>query len=164
MRGWHICGGVAVILMGLALAQQPPASGKANESRQSNNPASTQPDVKDVLESEVKAEWDAFKNRDKKAYGDLLSDDFIAVEDDGDGARNKIHSVNEVPASNIHNYSLAFFKFFSLAPDAAFITYEITMEFSPKAALRFKRVLITEIWIKRDGQWKARHYQETRVK
>ena len=163
MRACHACGGVAVILTGLALAQQPPASSQANESKQSSA-ASTQPEVKDVLESKVKSEWDAFKNRDKKAYADLLSDDFIAVEDDGDGARNKTHAVNEVPASNVRNYSLAFFKFIPLAPDAAFVTYEITMEFSPKAAVRYKRVLVTEIWIKRDGQWKARHYQETRVK
>jgi hypothetical protein len=163
MRGWHICGGVAVILTGLALAQQPRASAKANESKPPSA-ASPQPDVKDVLESKVKAEWDAFKNRDKKAYGDLLSDDFIAVEDDGDGARNKTHTENEVPASNIRNYTIAFFKFIPLVPDAAFVTYEITMEFSPKAAVRYKRVLITEIWIKRDGQWKARHYQETRVR
>jgi ketosteroid isomerase-like protein len=163
MPGWHICGGVAVILTGLALAQQSPAGGKASESKQSS-PASTQPDVKDVLESKVKAEWDAFKNRDKKAYGDLLSDDFVAVEDDGDGARNKIQAMNEVPASNIRNYTLAFFKFIPLAPEAAYVTYEITMEFPLKAAARYKRVLITEIWIKRDGQWRARHYQETRVK
>jgi len=154
---------MAIILTGLVLAQQSPASGKANESRQSS-PASTQPDVKDVLESKVKAEWDAFKNRDKKAYGDLLSDDFVAVEDDGDGARNKIHAVNEVPASNIRNYTLAFFKFIPLAPEAAYVTYEITMEFPLKATARYKRVLIIEIWIKRDGQWKARHYQEARVK
>ncbi|MFZ3377737.1 MAG: nuclear transport factor 2 family protein, partial [Chthoniobacterales bacterium] len=108
--------------------------------------------------------WEAFKKKDKKAYGDLLADDFVAVEDDGDGARNKIHAVDEIAASNVHNYSLAFFKVFPVAPDTVFVTYEVTMEFPPKAVNRFKRVLISEVWIRRGGQWRAWHYQETRVK
>jgi ketosteroid isomerase-like protein len=121
-------------------------------------------DVNEVLRANVRAEWEAFKNRDKKAYGDLLADDFVAVEDDGDGARNKIHAVGEIAASNIQNYSLAFFKCVPLSPQAAFVTYEVTMEFPTRAVNRLKRLLVGELWIERDGRWRARHYQETRVR
>jgi hypothetical protein len=161
MRILHICTGSMLLVAILAAAQQ--SAQKANQGTPSNSVAA-QPEVNGTLESNVRAEWEAFKKKDKKAYGDLLADDFVAVEDDGDGARNKIHAVNEIAASNVHNYSLAFFKVFPVGPDTVFVTYEVTMEFPPKAVNRFKRLLISEVWIKRNGQWKAWHYQETRVK
>jgi hypothetical protein len=103
--------------------------------RSSSRPLA-QAGLNEVLLGNVKAEWEAFKKKDKKAYGDLLADDFVAVEDDGDGARNKIHAVGEVAASNIQNYSLSFFKCLPLSPDAAFVTYEVTMEFPARAVNR----------------------------
>ncbi len=163
MRICRTCAGAVLVLAWLAFAQQPTTNGKSNRSKDSS-PASAETKLKDVLESNVRAEWDAFKKKDKKAYSDLLADDFVAVEDDGQGERSKIHAVNEVDASNIYNYSLAFFKLVPLAPDLAFVRYEITMEFPPKAQIRYSRVYVSELWLKRDGQWKERHHQETRVK
>ncbi len=163
MRICRTCAGFILVLTCLAFAQQPTTNGKSNRSKDSS-PASAETKLKDVLESNVRAEWDAFKKKDKKAYSDLLADDFVAVEDDGQGERSKIHAVNEVDASNIYNYSLAFFKLVPLAPDLAFVRYEITMEFPPKAQIRYSRVYVSELWLKRDGQWKERHHQETRVK
>jgi len=161
MRNRRIWPAVVLVLACFAYAQQPAT--KVKQVRLSSN-ASAQSDLEKILEAKVKAEWDAFKKKDKKAYGDLLADDFVAVEDDGDGERNKIHAVNEVDASNIYNYTLAVFKFVPLAPDVAFVRYEVTMEFPPKSVNRFKRVIISEIWRRSNGQWKAWHYQETRVK
>jgi hypothetical protein len=123
-----------------------------------------QPVLNDILQSKVKAEWEAWKRKDKNAYAELLADDFAAVEDDGNGERNKIQAMNEVAASNIQNYSLAFFKCLTLSPDSAFVSYEITMEFPVRSVNRYKRSLVGELWLKRGGQWKARHYQETHVR
>jgi hypothetical protein len=55
-------------------------------------------------------------------------------------------------------------KLVPLGPDAAFVIYESTMQFPPRAQVRYSRVYITELWMKRGGQWKEVHYQETRVK
>jgi hypothetical protein len=44
------------------------------------------------------------------------------------------------------------------------VIYEVTMQFPPTAEVRYSRVYITEIWVKRAGQWKELHYQETHVK
>jgi hypothetical protein len=51
-----------------------------------------------------------------------------------------------------------------LGPEAAFVIYEVTMEFPPKAQVRYLRVYVGELWVKRAGQWKIQHYQETKVK
>jgi hypothetical protein len=59
-----------------------------------------------MLESKIKGEWEALKNKDKKGYAELLADDYEGVEVDGWGERNKIQAVNELEAGNVHNYTL----------------------------------------------------------
>jgi hypothetical protein len=161
MRTWLIVCCVPLLLTCLAFPQQP--TGKAVEPAQPG-PASAQAKLKDLLESKVRAEWESFKNKDKKAYADLLADDFVAVETDGEGARNKIHAANELDRSPLHNYTLHNFRLITAGPDAAVVTYELTMEFPPKSTVRFLRVWASELWLNREGRWQARYYQDTRVK
>jgi len=83
---------------------------------------------------------------------------------DGRGERNKIQAVNEMAEQNVFSYTLWGMKLVPLGPDAAFVIYESTMQFPPRAQVRYSRVYITELWMKRGGQWKEVHYQETHVK
>lgn len=122
------------------------------------------PQLKAMFEAKIKAEWGAIKNKDKKAYGDLLADDFQGVEVDGKGERTKIQAINELSEANIDKFTLWGFKEISLAPEAAFVIYEVTMQFPPKSVVRYSRVYISELWVKRSGEWKELHYQETHVK
>ena len=122
------------------------------------------PELKAMFEAQVKTEWEALKNKDKKAYGNLLAEDFQGVEVDNKGERTRIQAMNELAEENVFDYSLWGFKAFSLAPDAALIIYEVTMQFPPKAVVRYSRVYISEVWVKRGGEWKELHYQETHVK
>ena len=126
--------------------------------------ASTDSALNTMFQAKIHAEWEALKAKDKKAYGDLLADDYQGVEIDGRGERNKIQSLNDLDETNTFNYTLERFKTISLGPNAAFVIYESTMQFPPKAQLRYSRVYIGELWVKRDGQWKELHYQETHVK
>ena len=157
-----IRGGAAQETGGTA-AQQAHAPSSFAEDMQS--PAvSEEAKLKRMFEEKIEAEWAAIKNQDKKAYGDLLAGDYEGVEVDGKGERSKIQAVNELGQSNIANYTLWGFKLVPLCPDANFATYEITMQFPPKSQVRFSRVYITELWMKRAGEWKIVHYQETHVK
>jgi uncharacterized protein (TIGR02246 family) len=136
---------------------------KAGDTRQSAN-ASSDTTLKDLLEAKVKAEWEALKNKDRKAYAELLADDYQGVEVDGRGERNKIQALNELSDENVYQYTLSGLKVTPLGPEAAMVNYTVTMQFPPKAQVRYTRVYITEIWEKRAGQWKELHYQETHVK
>jgi hypothetical protein len=120
--------------------------------------------LKDMFEVKIRAEWEALKNKDKKSYGEQLADDYQGVEVDARGERNKIQSINEVPNLNVYNYNLWGFKVTPLGPDAAFVIYEVTIQFPPKSVVRYSRVYVTELWVKRAGQWQELHYQETLVK
>jgi hypothetical protein len=150
-------------LMPFALAQQPTTPAKTGESRQSGS-VSVDSGMKDMFESKIKVEWEALKNKDKKTYAELLADDYQGVEVDGRGERNKIQAVNELADTNVYNYTLWGFKLVPLGPEAALVIYEVTLQFPPKAQVRYSRVYISELWVKRAGQWKELHYQETHVK
>jgi hypothetical protein len=149
-------------LTSLALAQQPSAPAKFGEERRSGSPAELA--MRDMFEAKIKVEWEALKNKDKKTYAELLADDYQGVEVDGKGERSKIQAANEVMQTNIFNYTLFGFKLIPAGPEAALIIYEVTMEFPPKAVVRYSRVYISALWMKRAGEWKEVHYQETNVK
>lgn len=145
------------------LAQGLPTRPKSNGVSQSGG-APNDAALKDMFEAKIKAEWEALKNKDRKAYGDLLADDYQGVEVDGKGERNKTQSINELAQQNVANYTLWGFKLIPLEPNAAMVIYESTIQFPPQAQIRLSRVYISELWEKREGEWKEVHYQETRVK
>jgi hypothetical protein len=150
-------------LTSLALAQHPTRPARTGERRQSGR-VSADSGLKNIFESKIKVEWEALKNKDKKGYAELLADDYEGVEVDGRGERNKIQAVNELADQNVYNYTLWGLKLIPLGPDATLVIYEVTMQFPPKAQVRYSRVYISELWVKRAGQWKIQHYQETNVK
>ena len=162
MRGGFLVAWLAV-LTSLGWAQNPATPAKPGADQPLGS-VSADSHLKDMFESKIKAEWEALKNKDKKTYGDLLADDYEGVEVDGRGERTKIQALNELVDTNIFNYTLWGYKLIPLGPEAAFVIYESTMQFPPKAVVRFSRVYITELWVKRAGEWKEIHYQETHVK
>jgi hypothetical protein len=150
-------------LTSLALAQQPTVPAKLGGSPQSSG-ASAESKLKDMFDAKIKSEWEALKKKDKKAYGELLAEDYQGVEVDGKGERNKIQALNELAGQNVYNYTLFGLKVIPAGEDAALVIYEVTMQFPPKSGIRLSRVYISELWIKRSGKWQEVHYQETHVK
>lgn len=165
-----VCLAMLFLLLPCAFAQQKPQTNQAPPSPAAPA-AEEKPSFADapaalatLLESNIKAEWEAIKKRDKEAYGKLLADDFIAVESDGDGARNRYKAANELGVSFVTDYHLQLFKTYSFAPNITYVRYECTMEFPKKSAQRYKRMWISEIWVKQGTAWKLWRYQETPVK
>jgi hypothetical protein len=171
MRSWFVMILIAAFA-GLCLSEQTQTAAEQpkmpTEFGDSARPKAVYPSTGDKLgdmfESKIRAEWEAIRNKDKKAYGDLLADDFEGVEVDGRGERTKIQAVNELAESNSFQYTLWGFKLIPAGPDGAFVIYEVTMQFPPKSVVRFSRVYVSALWLKRAGEWKEVHYQETHVK
>lgn len=163
MRNRILCSCIALALPCLAFAQQPAAADKPAQSTPSKN-ATAQPKLAGLLEVKVRAAWAAFKKRDKDGYAAFLTDDFQAVEADGDGERPKLRILREVEHSMYTDYLLQLFQVQPLGPNYAFVTYESTMQFPKGSATRYRRVFIGELWTKRDGEWRMMRYQETPVR
>jgi uncharacterized protein DUF4440 len=158
---------LATFLACLAVAEQTPVQNTSQiPSAPGYKSSGTAADEKlnEIFQSKIKAEWEALKKKDQKAYGELLADDYEGVEIDGRGERTRMQAINEIADGNISDYTLWGFKLIPLCADTALVVYESTIRFPPKSAVRFSRVYITEIWIKRQGEWKELHYQETHVK
>lgn len=155
-------GFVTLFISALSLAQQAPVKTPTEFGTASSPKAHSE--LEAMFQAKVKAEWEAIRAKDRKAYGDLLADDYQGVEVDSRGERNKVQAINELAEGNVFRYSLWGFKLIPLGPDANFVIYEATMQFPPKSAVRFSRVYIGELWLKRSGAWQIVHYQETHVK
>jgi hypothetical protein len=161
MRDWLLYMGLVLLLPSLSGARQSAAKSPDDAKKPSTaNEASS----KDFFQSKIKTEWDALRAKDKKAYGALLADDYQGIETDNQGERTKIQAINELTSTNVFDYTLWGFKLIPLGPDAAFVIYEVTMQFPPKSVVRYSRVYVTELWVKRSGEWRELHYQETHVK
>jgi uncharacterized protein (TIGR02246 family) len=164
MRNWMLGSCIALALPGFAVAQQPAAADKASSSSTPSQNIAAQPKLADLLEAKVRAAWAAFKRKDKDAYAAFLTDDFQAVESDGDGERAKLHVLREVEHCMYSDYTLQLFQVQPLGPDYAFVTYESSMQFPRTSTLHFRRIFVGELWTRRDGQWKMMRYQETLVR
>jgi Domain of unknown function (DUF4440) len=148
----------------LAIAQQPQSAPAQNSATSQTVNTSASPELTNLLDAKIKAEWEAIKNRDPKALGELLTDDYIGVEADREGERYKWKALAELQNSAVTDYTLSFLKVTPLCQDAAFVRYEVFIHFPPKSTVRWEKILVGEIWVKRDGAWKSMHYQETKVK
>lgn len=158
MRNELAWAGAALVLGSFVFAQKP----QETTSQPAKLAASSE--LTNMLDAKIKAEWQTIKDKDQKAYGDLLTEEYVAVEADGGGERYKWKALSELQESAVADFTLSFLKVTPLCPDAAFARYEVFIKFPPKATVRFEKILVGEIWVKREGQWKALHYQETRVK
>ncbi len=158
MRNDFACWCAALVLGCFVFLQNPPGA-----SSQAAKPAAP-PELTNLLDEKIKAEWQAIKSKDQKAYGDLLTEEYVAVEADGGGERYKWKALQELQQSAVADFALSFLKVTPLCRDAAFARYEVFVKFPPKSTVPFEKILVGEIWVKREGQWKALHYQETRVK
>jgi ketosteroid isomerase-like protein len=147
----------------VAFAQQPTAADKPAAGMPASNPVASSPLAK-LLEANVRAAWTAFQNKDKDGYAKFLTDDFQAVESDGEGERTKRHVLGEVEHCMYIDYLLQFFQVQPLGPDFAFVTYESSMQFPRGSLVRFRRVFVGELWTRQNGQWKMMRYQETLVR
>jgi hypothetical protein len=163
MRNWIVCSCVALALPCFAFAQQPASADKAvQHATAKDTPAD--PKLAELLEGKVRAAWAAFQKKDRNAYAALLTDDFQAVESDGDGERTKMQTLREVEHPLYTSYSLQLFQVQPLGQHYAFVTYESSMQFPKGSALGFRRVFVGELWTNRDGDWKMMRYQETVVR
>jgi ketosteroid isomerase-like protein len=148
---------------GFSAAQKPAPAEQSPAAAPATN-ATAHSKLADLLEAKVRSAWAAFKKKDKDGYAALLTDDFQAVESDGEGERDKLKTLREVEHSMYTDYQLQLFQVQPLGLHYAFVTYESTMRFPKGSALPYRRVFIGELWTNRDGSWKIMRYQETQVR
>src|SRR5260370_12489110 len=119
--------------MGCTVLGQQPQGGTSPPAK-----STAQADLTNLLDAKIKAEWQAIKTRDQKAYGDLLTDDYVAVEADSRGDGSKWKPLGEPPQTPAPAYPLSFLKLPPLCSVPAFVPYEALIRFPPKSVDPFE--------------------------
>jgi ketosteroid isomerase-like protein len=121
--------------------------------------------VNSVVESKIREAWQDFKARKTDAYAALLDDDFTEVEIDGNGPHDKKASVDEVKAGTLNSYSLHHLKVIDLGANSALATYTANTDGTmPDGKIVHGTVAVTEVWVRRAGNWKNLRYHESELK
>jgi ketosteroid isomerase-like protein len=117
------------------------------------------------VESKTREAWKDFKAKKVDAYAALLDDDFTAVEPDGEGPHDKKASVDGLKAFTLNRYSLHDLRVIALGPNSALATYTADSDgTTPDGKTVHSTAVVTEIWVRRAGNWKALRYHESELK
>jgi len=118
-----------------------------------------------VIEKKIRETWQEFKSKKESDYANLLADDFTEIEIDGKGAHDKRASVDEVSAGTLNSYSLKDIKITPLCANVALATYAADTDGAmPDGKQVHETVVVSEVWVKRAGQWKSLRYHESELK
>jgi hypothetical protein len=114
-----------------------------------------------IMAEKLRKVWNAWVKHDEAAHDELLAEDYRAVYSDG-----TVHvggpAAGEMDAQPVEDYWLKELQAWPVGQEAAIVSYVAEVK-SPAKETRL-RFLVGEVWVKRAGQWKELHYQETRVK
>ena len=138
---------------------QPAPAANANIA---NEPASAAMSEADAIAKE-KSAWEAIKNKDYDAFGDMLADDQIEVM--GDAVNDKTASVTSVKDFEPLEVTFSDWKFLPVDKDAFVVTYTVT----DKAKYKGKELpqetdRASSAWVRRAGKWLAIYHQECMVR
>jgi ketosteroid isomerase-like protein len=87
------------------------------------------------------------------------------VEIDGKGPHDKKASVSDVKAGTLDRYSLGDIRVTPLGPDSALATYTADTDGTmPDGREVHATVAVTEVWVRRAGDWKALRYHESELR
>ncbi len=111
-----------------------------------------------VLEKEG---WEDLKNHDLAAYGKLIAEDFVAIDESG--IVGKAASLKEVTNLSIADYTMEDAKVTMLSPDVALLAYKATLKGTYEGQdLGSKPYYYGSVYARRGGRWLAVFTQETR--
>jgi len=116
------------------------------------------------VEAKIRQGWQDFKDQKKDAWGAALADDVTQVWADMKPPRDKATSIKDVSSLKLDSYTLSPIKVTQLGPDAAMATYTAKVSFTADGKKMTPNMAVTEIWVKRGGEWKNLRYQESEIK
>ena len=129
----------------------------ANASATTGNSATT-----DAITAKEKQIWDALKNKNHEAFGNMLASDFVYVS--SDVVADKAGTINGLKEFAPTEITLSDWKTVLLDEDAAVVTYTVDAKGTsggqplPPGALR-----ASSAWVKRGAEWVAVYHQDAPV-
>jgi ketosteroid isomerase-like protein len=113
------------------------------------------------IEAKERQAWDAVKSKNVDAFGALLADDFINVNDTG--VYDKAGTVKGIQGEVATDITLSNFKLLKVDEDAAAITYDVAWTGTHEGKSQTVNLRASSAWAKRGQRWYAILHQGTPV-
>jgi len=113
-----------------------------------------------MLGTKERATWQAWKDRDAKGLGSVMTDDAINIAG-GSMDKGKDKIVAEVKGCEVKGFSLSDISYTWLDKDTVILTYNATQDATCGGSKVPEKVIATSIWQKKGGQWVTPFHQET---
>jgi hypothetical protein len=110
-----------------------------------------------------KAAWDAIKNKDYEAFGNMLDEGQVEVT--GEAVNDKAASIANVKVFEPNDVNFSDWKFLSIDKDAFVVTYTVSYKGKYKGKeFPAESARASSAWVNRAGKWLAKYHQECPVK
>jgi hypothetical protein len=104
-----------------------------------------------ILEKQI---WEAWKNQNLDTLQGLLRDDYVQIAGPGPERRTKAAVLKTLPQARITDYTLEDVRLLQLNPDAAILTYKLTLKGLPSDQDMFANpAYVTSIWAHQGMAW-----------
>lgn len=121
--------------------------------------------VENSLKSKEQAGWQAWKDKDPKAFQDMVPDDVVNIAD-GTVDRGKQAILKDLSSGTcaVASFSLSDFAFQWIDRDAVMMTYTATQDVTCNGDKQPGKVIASSLWVKKGGKWVSPFHQETPAK
>lgn len=118
--------------------------------------------VENSLKTKEQAGWQAFKDKDPKAFQDMVPDDVVNIAD-GTIDRGKPAILKDISSGMcaVNSFSLSDFAFQWIDKDAVMMTYTATQDVTCNGKKQPGKVIASSLWVKKGGKWVSPFHQET---
>lgn len=103
----------------------------------------------------------AFETGNADELRRLMSEDHLAVTPYYGGQRSRDEQIKTLPQLKLTKYAPDNLKVTLVSKDVALVTYNLMMEGTYKERPMMPRNMASALWVKQDGKWIERYYQET---
>lgn len=156
---------ILALILAAACATPPPPTSR--ESAPPANSTASVPAVPPMTEADAiakeKAIWDAIKDKDYDAFGNMVADDQVEVT--GEGVLDKAASIAGVKDFEPTEVTFSDWKFTSISKDAFLVNYTANVKGKFKGKeFPAQSGRCSSAWVNRGGKWSATYHQESPVK
>ena len=149
-----------------APADNKPAANNANAANSNANaakPVAAAP-TKDALVAIEKASWEAWKNRDVKAFGDVISEKAIGFNP-ATGRQDKAAMIKSFTDAKceVKSYSFADEQMSMVGNDVAVLTFKAQQDYTCDGKAGPKDVWASSVYVREGDKWKSYLYIENAV-
>src|SRR6185312_2272645 len=113
------------------------------------------------LKTKEQAGWQAWKDKDPKAFQDMIPDDVVNIAD-GTVDRGKQNILKNLSSGvcAVNSFSLSDFSFQWIDKDAVMMTYTAVQDVACNGKRQPGKVIASSLWVKKGGKWMSPFHQE----